>query len=483
LGAEPQSIEPLRGDPTKPAQPARPSLALFWLALVGLFNGLLWAALVPPWQAPDEPKHFEYIRLLAEGEGLIAFASEAEAADPELQRWILSSMDAHQFWWYGHAPGYDPANEDPRFADLWPDGSHTAFYRSSPAYYALAAALQPKDRMLGLYAARLLGVLLLIPTILLTGWAARELFPDDPLLRYGAPAFVALHPMQAFLSAGVNNDALVNLLAAFVAFLIARLFARGWQPARGLLLLVGALLAVLVKRTSFWLLPLLPLALLASLAARSRRPALALGGGLLALLALALAAGRWLIGGGWMALPEAWRFTLSRYLFNEPDQPQRILAYLQAEGVAGILWEYLRGMVDGFWGSFGWQLLRFPAPFYLVMGLLTLLAAVGLLRRLLWAEDAAFQRAALATYALGLLLAAGGAVAFFASYLGQPYAPPPQGRYLFSAMLPAAIVFTAGLGAWIRAPLRPRALLVFAASLGVYDLAALLGLILPYFYR
>lgn len=461
----------------------RPGLSLLWIALLGLLNGLLWSALVPPWQAPDEPKHFEYIRLLAEGDRLVAFATEDEAADPELQRWIIDSMDAQRFWWYGHAPGYDPAAPDPRFRDLWPDGSHTAFYRSSPAYYALAARLQPEDRLLGLYAARLLGVLLLVPTIFFTGWAARELFPDEPLVRYGAPAFVALHPMQAFLAGGVNNDALVNLLATFVAFLLARLMARGWQPARGILLILGLLAAILVKRTAIWLLPTLILAFLASLAARSRRPAVALGGGLALLLALAAGGWRWLMGGGWAALPEAWRFTLSRYFFNEPDQPRRILAYLEAEGVAGILWEYLRGMVDGFWGSFGWQVLRFPEPVYSGLGLLTLLAALGLAWRILGGGDRAYQRAALATYGAGLLLAAGAAVAFFASYLGQPHAPPPQGRYLFSAILPLAICFTAGLGRWLPAARRPRALLLLVTGLGIYDLAAILGLVLPFFYR
>lgn len=468
--------------PAAGGRPARP-LALLWLTLLGLANGLLWLSLVPPWQTPDEPKHFEYLRLLAEGDGLVAFATEAEAGDPELQAWIVASMDAQDFWWYGTAPGYDPAAPAQRFAELWPDGSHTAFYRASPAYYQLAAWLQPADRLLGLYAARLLGLGLLALTILFTGLAARELFPEDPLVRYGAPAFVALHPMQAFLAVGVNNDALVNLLAAFTALLAARLLVRGFQPARLLLLLLGALAAILVKRTALYLLPFLALAGLAALAARSRRPALALGGGLVALAMAGAAFGRWLIGGGWAGLPEAWRLGLGRYLFNEPDQAGRILAYLRAEGVAPILLEQLRGMLDGFWGSFGWLTLRFPEPVYGALTLLTALAALGLLRRGLSGPASAAQRAGIVAFALAPALAAAGALAFFASYLGQPYAPPPQGRYLYVAMLPIAVCLCAGLSAWLPAGRRPAALLGFVAGLGLYDLAALLGLVVPYFYR
>ncbi len=470
-------------DPSTGPEGRTGTLSLLWLLLLGLANGLVWLSFVPPWQAPDEPKHFEYVRLLAEGEGLVAFATEAEAGDPELQAWIVGSMDRHRFWWYGHAPGYDPARAPQRFAELWPDGSHTAFYRSSPAYYLLAAAFQPADRMLGLYLARSLGLLMLGLTILFTGWAARELFPSDPLVRYGAPAFVALHPMQAFLVTGVNNDALANLLAALAALLVARLLSRGFGAARLLLIAASVLAAILVKRTALYLLPMALLALPLGLALRGRRPARALAGGLAGLSAGGLLALLWVTGGGWQRLPEAWRFGISRYLFNEPDQLGRILAYLRAEGVLPLLLEYLRGMLDGFWGSFGWQMIHFPDPVYAGLAILTALAGLGLLRRLLQPGTSTPSRAAILVFGAGLGLAAAGALAFFASYLGQAYAPPPQGRYLFAAMLPAAILFTAGLSAWLPADLRARALPWFFLCLLAYDLAALFGLVLPYFYR
>ena len=34
-------------------------------AAEALLHGLLWMALVPPWQTPDEPKHYEFVRLMA----------------------------------------------------------------------------------------------------------------------------------------------------------------------------------------------------------------------------------------------------------------------------------------------------------------------------------------------------------------------------------------------------------------------------------
>ncbi len=358
-----------------PAPTWREPLLLGLIVLLALVNGLIWSAVVPPWQTPDEPKHFEYVRLLAEGHGLVAFASEAEAGDPELQRWILASMDAHQFWWYGRAPGYDPDQPPQRFADVWLLGSHTAFYRASPAYYWLLARLQPGDRLLGLYLARLVSVLLGALTVLFVGLAARELFPDDPLVRYGAPAFAALHPMFAFAFAGVNSDALVNCLAAFAFLLLARLLARGANPARLVLLLAVVVAAVLVKRTALFLVPTLLVALLFWLALRRRRPGLtlALAGGVV-LLALAGLA-QWGASGGWERLPQDVRWTALRYFFNEPDQPARVAAFLQANGVGSVIGKYLWGIHNTFWGSFGWQVIHFPGWLYV------LLAAVGLSRR------------------------------------------------------------------------------------------------------
>lgn len=460
-----------------------PSLLLGRLALVGLVNGLLWAALVPPWQTPDEPKHFEYVRLLAERGRLVAFAGEAEAADPGLQQAILESMDAQRFWWYGHAPGYDPDRPPRRFAEVWLFGSHTAFYRSSPAYYWLVAQLQPADRLAGLYLARTLSVLLGVAVVLFTGWAARELFPEDPFVRFGAPSFVALAPMFAFIHAGVSNDALVNAVAALGFWLMARLVSRGLSPARVGWLVVVVAAAVLVKRTALVLLPAAGFALLAPLAGRTRRPGLVLALGGLGLVALAALLGRWLWSGGLAALPEAWRWLGLRYFFNEPDQAQRILAALQAPGIGAALAEFLWRMHQSFWGSFGWQLINLPPLLYLALAAVAAVAVAGVLRRVAAARTTAIQRGGLLTYGVAVIVAIGAALAFFAAYLDLPGAPAPQGRYLFVTMVPLAVLLAAGLGAWLPDGRRAAALQAWFGLLVGFDLLVLLALVGPYFYR
>jgi len=461
---------------------SRPHL-LARLTILSLLHGLLWVAIVPPWQTPDEPKHFEYVRLLAASDEVVAFATEAEAANPELQRQILRSMDEHRFWWYGRAPGYDPDNPPERFADAWVLGMHTAFYRSSPVYYWLVARFQPESLLVGLYLARTFSVVLGALVVFLTGWTARELFPDDPLVRYGAPAFVALTPMFAFVQAGVNNDALVNFLAALAFLLMARLLVRGMSLARLIMLAAVIALAVFTKRTALFLVPVGALATLMWLAFRSRRPARVIAGGGVALLVVLAGVWAWWAGGGAESVPQEWRWNALRYFFNEPDQPGRILAVLRTPAALPEIGRYLWGMHNSFWGSFGWHIVHFPTVFYVALAGIGLAAAAGVVRLLFADETTLAQRAALITWAVALAVAALGATAFFASYLILPYPPPPQGRYLFAAMVPIAVLLCAGLGSWVDEGRRWRALSVGVGSLVVFDLVALVGFVVPWFYR
>jgi 4-amino-4-deoxy-L-arabinose transferase-like glycosyltransferase len=463
--------------------PARRPALLGLITLLSLVNGLLWASIVPPWQAPDEPKHFEYVRLLKEKGELVAFATEAEAADPELQRWILASMDAHRFWFYGRAPGYDPAHPPTRFADVWLQGSHTAFYRSSPVYYWLVARLQPADRLTGLYVARLVSVLLGALTVLFIGLTARELFPDDALVRYGAPLFAALHPMFASSFAAVNNDTLAHCLTAFAFLLLARLLVRGANPARLILLVAVIAAAVLTKRTTLFLVPSALCAVGFWLALRRRRPAVALGAALALVLVAGLGLWQWWATGGWERLPQDLRWTALRYFFNEPDQPGRVMAYLRAQGIGPVMGEYLRGMHDSFWASFGWQVVNLPALSYVLLGGLLVVALVGAARRLADEATPTAGKAMLLTAAVAVALQALAATAFFVSYLYLPFPPLPQGRYLFGAMTGIALIVTAGLGAWLPAARRLAALRAFTLAMGAFDAVTLLGFVVPYFYR
>jgi hypothetical protein len=442
--------------------------------LLAFLNGLLWMAIVPPWQAPDEPKHMEFIRLMR-GSGPIAFETEQRAADPELQRQIVASMDAHRFWWYGHAPGYDPDAPPDGLSGLWFMGAGSALARTSPLYHWPLSRLQPDDLLAGLYVARMVSVVLGSLIVLMTGLAARELFPAEPLVRYGAPLFLALHPMFAFAHAGVNNDVLVNALSALALLVMARLFTRGGSVARLVLLGGTVAAAVAVKRIALVLVPTALLAIVLWRATRSRRPVAAAVVWTSLLGAAILLAASWWFSSGVDSLPESWRNNLGQYFFNDPGQVSRIVDYARLPEVRGVMADYVARVHHGFWGSYGWALLDYPRWLYAVVAVAGAVAAVGVARRLAARSTPGPQRAGLLVYAAAVGLTVAAAVAFFLGYLDLPYPVPPQGRYLFLVAVPVAVLLTSGWAAWLRRADGRRALLALGVAMTVLDVIVLVA--------
>lgn len=186
---------------------------------------------------------------------------------------------------------------------------------------------------------------------------------------------------------------------------------------------------------------------------------------------------------GRLAFPAGrWGELANRYLFNEPDQPNRILTVLAEPASRPILVEYVRRMHDTFWGSYGWDAIRYPSGFYLVALAVAGVALLGLARwalqgRLDWAQGSSVITALtswLATVVMASL--------FFAAYLYEPYAPPPQGRYLMAALIPTALVMAVGLGAWLPLDRQRIALRTFMIIMLLFDGMTLLGMVVPYYY-
>src|SRR5262245_24360040 len=93
----------------------QPSNSLAWrvpalLAALAFVHALLFAWLVPPWQAPDEPTLFEYAALVARL-GRIPTTSDS---DPALERQIVDSLVRQRFFEYltGQPPARPPRGLD-----------------------------------------------------------------------------------------------------------------------------------------------------------------------------------------------------------------------------------------------------------------------------------------------------------------------------------------------------------------------------------
>ncbi len=381
------------------------------LLAVYLALGALFATLTPPWQVPDEPAHYNYIRALVADHALPVI----EMGDYDQE--YLSRLTALRF----------PA--DLSIAPLrYEDHQPPLYYLlAAPVFWLSGGALIP----LRLFSLALGGLLLLLIHRL-----ACDLFPGSPVLPLAAVAWAAFLPQHLAMTAGVNNDVLAELLLTLALWLAIRPEPRPWT--------LGAVLGLcMVTKTTAYV--ALPVALVALWWPRrgSRRAALGQTGRVL--LAALILAGPWLARNialyGWTD-----PLGLARHNSVVVGQP-RTEEWLTQMGPARLALTFLRTTFQSFWGQFGWMGVPMHPPVYLALAGISLLLLAGWVG---WTLDRGWPRL-LATQRRGLLLLAFSAALTLVSYLWYNLTfVQHQGRYLFPAIAPMAVAFALALD-WLAA--------------------------------
>ena len=413
--------------------------------------GVLYAVHTPPWQAPDEPAHYNYVRYLAAHHRL-----------PVLQ----AGDYPHDYLEEIKAAKFPPEMTiDPIRYEFW----------QPPLYYLLAV---PVYLLFGgaLIPLRLFSVACGAGLLIVAYGIARQAFPQNDALALGTVALIAFVPQHLAMTAAVNNDALAELILAGVMWALVRWVVGG--ETRGVgenseelkrLAVVGVLMGLgLLTKTSTVV--SVPLALVALVLRRKRVDTRSVACLLLPALLLVLP---WLVrnaavyGGsdvlGW-----------GRHGAVVADQP-RTAEWIALYGLGNVLRWGLTTTFQSFWAQFGWMAVPIDARIYRALALFCGLAGVGFVLHVmrLWRErglrlDEGTQRAA-SLLALWLLLTGASYLWYNATFVQH------QGRYLFPALVPIAVFFALG---W-REALRPEnarwlamALLVGAVVLVMRGLVA-----------
>jgi hypothetical protein len=234
-------IEPLPDEPRLLSSAARPLLLL--LVTVALLRGLLYLAVVPPWQHYDEPTHFEYVRLIAERGRL----PQPGDSDLQMRRAIAASMQAAGFWKLINGQPPDLAS------DVAPNIGFSEL-EHPPLYYTILAVLQwllkPGSVEAQLYLARL-GSVLLYPVVVVAAYGlAAEVFPRRKGLSLAVAGLVAFLPPLADLMSSVNNDAGAAAVSSLLLWSSVRLMQRGLSPMRAGVTLSLAAACFVTKNTA-----------------------------------------------------------------------------------------------------------------------------------------------------------------------------------------------------------------------------------------
>lgn len=413
-----------------PDRAARSLLAL----VVGLYLvvGVLYAVLTPPWQAPDEPAHYNYVAQVATRGGCCPVIAPGD--------WDYPSLEALR------TGGFPPD------ADLSP----IEYEDHQPPLYYLAGALVYILTGGSLVALRLLSVALGAGVVAAAYVVAARLFPEQKPLALSAAVIVGFIPQHVAMLASVNNDALAELvvgwlLAAAVAYL--GLPARG-EPSRPPVAVLGLLLgaAFLTKLTAYG-------------------PALVVAGGAIALRTwierrpLAWAAGQVLGAGAVAAALGAPWWIRNAVVYGWPDLlAQRAheavvvgqlhtADYIAMIGAGPYLAHLLTTTFHSFWGQFGWMTVPMSGRVYLLIGLYLLAAGIGwfiglyALRR---------TRAIRPVRWAGVWLLAAVVIVTIAQYAYYNTTFVQfQGRYLYPALIPLALLMAFGLWGWAWLLARP----------------------------
>lgn len=394
---------------------SRSTAVLVTILVAYLIIGASFALLTPPWQVPDEPAHYNYIRILAEERRLPVL----EMGDYPAEH--LEAIKAQRF-----PP--EMSIDSLRYESHQP-----------PLYYLMAAPVFALTRG-ALVPLRLFSLVLGAGVILLAYAAVRGLFPYQPLLALGSAAFVAFLPQHVAMMAGVNNDSLAELILAAVVWQLILLVqaesAETVGAARAAFLggLIG--LGLVTKTTDYLALPLAALAL----GLRWHRGCA--GCERLALLifgpALAIGLPWWVrnaVTYGGLDL-----LGLGRHNWVVVGQP-RTSEWLAAYGAAEVARRFVQTTFQSFWGQFGWMGVVLDQRIYAGLALVSGLVGLGWVLQLAGTRPT-FTRA----QRDGLILLAGLVVLTLTSYLWYNLTfVQHQGRYLFPALIPIGLGVTVGL--------------------------------------
>ncbi len=414
LRPTPLAEQPAAGAAAAPRARRVPAPLAALLAATALL-GLAWSLVVPAWQAPDENAHYGYVQSLVDGPGLPGdprrhtYATEQVAAAEAANSDQVAAAPTTK-------PPWDPAEEaawQRREAAVTAaqrgdgGGPNPAATNPPLAYLAYAvpyAATSGAGPFTRLWAMRALSVAWLLVTVCAAWLLAGEVVGRRRPLQLAAAAVAGLTPMMTFISATVSTDPLLWTTWTLALWRGVRMLKRGLTPASGAWFLGAVGAACCVKATSFALLPAALVALAIAYRRLDRRRALpslapALG-------ALAVTAGGW--------------FAVARILGRQAAAQLSGTATTGAVNVrelASYLWQFyfprLPFMTDyfttqlpvydvmlkGAWGRFGWLEVRFPGPFYWLLGLATVAVAAAAGARL-WRGRARMDGGVAALFAL-----------------------------------------------------------------------------------
>ncbi|RME98673.1 MAG: DUF2142 domain-containing protein [Chloroflexi bacterium] len=454
--------------------------------LLGLtiIRGIIYISIFPPWLAPDEPAHFEAIRLLGQVDAWPdRLTYQASPMHPDMK----ASFDEFRVWQISrHVP---PSGDNSQtFIQYYPPTSTASIVsteRYSILYHLLLAPVSKIstsfDIVTQVYLLRLVSLVIVVLTVGI-GWSTvRRLFAGSLVYPAAVAAFLAFLPMHLHVNTSINTDAPATLLVFLFWWALLRIFFDGPSFWRTALVATIFVLAIIIKPTTIYIIPTLMAAVIIFLARRFHWKwpvsTVLLAGLIVTTFFGAIFLFQLTSTGRVLSLTPADLSRLNLDVFNVTQE------HLYTYAIA-LHWSFL-----SFWGLFGWANLHIPFAWLWWLGAFVVLSGIGV-AIFVWrhilnpsSSDLRFsapQRDMLLALLFGAIFAM---IQLYVPVLAtQSLRWGPPARYIFPALLPLSLYLFLGYRQMIPARFRQFALPVWVSALIAYDSVTFLLVVLPSIY-
>lgn len=402
-----------------------------------LLRGLIYGLVIPFDQAPDEKHHFLQIK---------AKQMQLKGASKEERQEVAAHIEATWLQLlYVDTPEERFTWEQFKGSNLpTPPSSQQLYYLVTATILRLCSLEEIRNEI---YLLRGLSVLCGVVIVGLAILISRELFPSARFLQFGIPIFIAFVPQFSAMNGVISNDKLAEVFATLLFWILIRIFKQGISWQYGLAYLLTIALALLSKRTTYFLLPFSLLA--AFLYCWKKRLGVRMH--LYLFGAMLLVAG---IGYGLLWLPGVYSW-VHDHIISIPDARRLPKAIFRPElfTAATLLYiaKFFTVMYWGFWGIFGYMTIHVHHFWYVAAACAQMVAIAGLVKYVIQAQQ---QKIVLKAWQANVLYLFGASVVFallipvLRSIILKFDAPDlTQGRYLFTIMVPIGTLTLFGLSA------------------------------------
>jgi len=440
---------------------------IIFLLLLTLIGGGLYIFITPPWQAPDENVHYEYIHILSRAK----LFNIKQKPDYGLQKKIIQSMDQFYAWKYVHRKAPSPLPEKFRQCPVY--GESLSKVNRPPIYYFLGSFVlkifRNNNLLVNHYLIRLFSLFISLITIYFTYRSAKLVFENDSYSILASTFFVAFLPQFISQSCSINSDILANLIGAIAIFFF--LFSIKKYQNHYILLLFPIIIVfgLLTKRTTFFIIPAFIIYMIIFLYKNIKsNKQKSLISSIVYILVMVSAFLLFI-----NIFPSLFE-RVDKYLFHWGGGLSELNKLLGLSFYSNFNLNFIETLFKSFWFCPGWMAFPLPNSIYQILKLISFMGIIGLIM-FFGRKISNIQKNFPIKFEYLILLISICLISLMSIFIRFDFTDLPMARSIFPALTAFSILFVMGIREFIPERVKKTGLIIFIFLLialniyGIFD--------------